>query len=110
MYPMGAREPGRGIICKTMGVVAAIYADALLERSMARETPRNWNWEGNVTEGGNDSDPLIADAGEAFIFVYNPAPCERKEARTMPSAATGAASPWFLVRAQKLADGESEPN
>ncbi len=26
------------------------------------------NWEGNVTEGGDDSDPLIADAGEAFFF------------------------------------------
>jgi hypothetical protein len=28
----------------------------------------------------------------------------------MPSAAKGAASPWFEVRAQKPADGESEPN
>jgi hypothetical protein len=68
------------------------------------------NWEGDVTEGGNDGDPLIADEGEAFFFVYNRAPRERKEARTMPFAATGAASPWFLVRAQKPADSESEPN
>ncbi len=28
----------------------------------------------------------------------------------MLSAAKGAASPWFEVRAQKPADGESEPN
>jgi hypothetical protein len=69
MYPMGARVPGRGIICKTMGVVAAIYADALLERSMARETPRNWNWEGNVTVGGKDGDPLITDEGEALFYL-----------------------------------------
>jgi hypothetical protein len=27
------------------------------------------NWEGNVTEGSNDGDPLIANAGEAF-FLY----------------------------------------
>jgi hypothetical protein len=26
------------------------------------------NWEGNVTEGGDDGDPLIDDAGEAFFF------------------------------------------
>ncbi len=68
------------------------------------------NWEGNVTEGGDNGDQLIADEGEAFFFVYNRTPHERKEAGTMPSAATRAASPWFLVRAQKPADGESEPN
>jgi hypothetical protein len=109
MYPMGAREPGRGIIRKTPGVVAVLNTGASGERSMAREIPRNWNWEGDVTEGGNDGDPSIADEGEAF-FIYNCAPRERKEAGTMPSAATGAASPWFLVRAQTPADGESELN
>ncbi len=109
MYPMGTKEPGRGIIRKIMGVVAALNAGALLERSTARETPRIWNWEGNVTEGGNNGDPLIANEGEAF-FLYIWAPRERKEAGTIPSAATGAASPWFLVRAQKPADGESGPN
>jgi hypothetical protein len=69
MYPMGAREPGRGIIHKTMGVVAALNAGTSGERSMARETPHNWNWEGNVTEGGNDGDPLIANEGEACFFI-----------------------------------------
>jgi hypothetical protein len=108
--PYGGQVPGRGIICKTTGVVVALNAGALLERSMARETQHNWNWEGNVTEGGDNGDPLIADEGEAFFFVYNRAPRERKEAGTMPSTAMGAASPWFLVRAQKPADGESEPN
>ncbi len=78
---------------------------------MARETPRNWNWEGDVIEGGNAGDPLIANEEEAFfVFVYNRALRERKEAGTMLSVATGAASPWFLVRAQKPADGESEPD
>jgi hypothetical protein len=38
MYPMGAREPGKGIIYKTTGVGAALNAGVLLERSMARET------------------------------------------------------------------------
>ncbi len=33
--------------------------------------------------------------GFFFLFWYNRAPRERKEAGTMPSAATGAASPWF---------------
>jgi hypothetical protein len=68
MYPMGAREPGRGIIRKTTGVVAALNTGVSGERSMARETPRIWNWEGDVSEGGNNGDPLIADEGEAFFF------------------------------------------
>jgi hypothetical protein len=34
---MGAAEPRRGIIRKTTGVVVAVEAGALLERSMARE-------------------------------------------------------------------------
>jgi hypothetical protein len=45
-----------------------------------------------------------------ICFWYNCAPRERKETWTMPSAAKGAASPWFKVRAQKPADGESETN
>jgi hypothetical protein len=68
MYPMGAREPGIGKIRKKTGVEAAVNAGASLERSMARETRRNRNWEGDVTEGGDDSDPLIADKGKAFFF------------------------------------------
>jgi hypothetical protein len=67
------------------------------------------NWEGNVTEGSNNGE-LFADAVEDFFFIYNCAPRKRKEAGTMPFAATGAASPLFLARAQKPADGESEPN
>jgi hypothetical protein len=35
---------------------------------------------------------------------------EKKEARTMPPATRGAVSPWFIGRAQKPVDGESEPN
>ncbi len=27
------------------------------------------NWEGDVTEGGNNGDPLSDDAGEAFCFI-----------------------------------------
>jgi hypothetical protein len=45
-----------------------------------------------------------------LFFVYNHAPREKKEAGTMPSAAKGVASPWFLVKDQKPADDESEPN
>jgi hypothetical protein len=40
------------------------------------------NWEGHVTEGSDDGDPLIDDAGGAF-FLYNRTPRERKEAGTM---------------------------
>jgi hypothetical protein len=90
---MGAREPGRDIIRKTTGVVAAMNAGTSREGSMARETPRNRNWEGNVSEGHDDGDPLIADEEEAFFNIYNRAPRKRKEAGTMPSADTGAASP-----------------
>jgi hypothetical protein len=66
---MGAREPGRGIIRKTMGVVAAMNAGLSREGSMARETPCNWNWEGNATEGHDNGDPLIADEEEAFFII-----------------------------------------
>ena len=38
-------------------------------------------------------------------FEIKHAPRERKEAGTMPTAARGAASPWFTGRAQKPADG-----
>jgi hypothetical protein len=66
---MGAREPGRGIIRKTTGVVAAMNASMSSEGSIARETPRNWNWEGNVTKGHDDGDPLIANEEEAFLCI-----------------------------------------
>ncbi len=49
------------------------------------------------------------EAGNLF-FSRKRAPRERKEAWTMPSAVKGAASPWFEVRAQKPADGESGAN
>jgi hypothetical protein len=58
----------------------------------------------------NHAAALIADEEEAGFFWYNCAPPKRKEAGKMPSPAMGAASPWFLVRAQKPAVGESEPN
>ncbi len=67
---MGATEPGRGIIRKTTGVVVAVDAGALLERLMAREIPCSQNWEGNVTESGDEGDPLIAkERGEALFFL-----------------------------------------
>jgi hypothetical protein len=57
---------------------------------------------------------MKADEEEASYYIYiffnTHAPLERKEAWTMPSAAMGAPSPWFEVRAQKPADGESETN
>jgi hypothetical protein len=37
----------------------------------------------------------------SFSFWYNQAPRERKEAGIMPSAATGAASPWFDGKGSK---------
>ena len=43
-----------------------------------------------------------------FFFIC--APRERKETWMMPSATTGAASPWFTGAGSKTADGESEPN
>jgi hypothetical protein len=45
-----------------------------------------------------------------FVFGIIALRAKRKETWTMPSAAKGAASPWFEVRAQKPADGESETN
>jgi hypothetical protein len=49
---------------------------------------------------------MKADEEEA----KNRAPRKRKETWAMPSAPKGVASPWFEVRAQKPADGESETN
>ena len=39
--------------------------------------------------------PRRRKRGGFFLSLYNRAPRERKEAGTMPSAAKGAASPWF---------------
>ncbi len=36
--------------------------------------------------------------GRFFFFLSNRAPRKRKEARTMPSAVKGAASPWFTAQ------------
>ncbi len=111
MYPMGAAEPRRGIICKTTGVGAAVEAGLLLEKSMTREYPTGQKkgvpLSRKAVTHGNAKERV--EGGEAF-FLYDRALCKWKEAGTMPSAARGAASPWFLVRAQKPADGESEPN
>jgi hypothetical protein len=63
MYPMGAAEPRRGIICKTTGVEAAVEAGTLLERSMAREFPSGRKREGDITEGGSNGDTLNAEEG-----------------------------------------------
>jgi isopentenyldiphosphate isomerase len=52
---------------------------------------------------------MKADEEEVSKFFYL-ITRERKELWTMPSAAKGAASPWFEVRAQKPADGKSETN
>jgi hypothetical protein len=50
MKLMGAGEPGRGVTCRTTGVVvAAIAAASAVERSMAWETQDD---KGMPTEGG----------------------------------------------------------
>jgi hypothetical protein len=44
----------------------------------------HWNWEGDVTEGGNDGDPLIDNAGEGFFFIIALCARGRKQGQCRP--------------------------
>jgi hypothetical protein len=72
MYPMGAGEPGRGMICRTTGVVAATDAVVTLGGSMAAsggrrvdetEIPQNENLEVEVSEGHDNGDRRMSCGG-----------------------------------------------
>jgi hypothetical protein len=72
MYPMGAGEPRRGMICRTTGVVAATDAVVTLGGSMAAsggrrvdetEIPQNENLEVEVSEGHDNGDRRMNRGG-----------------------------------------------
>ena len=63
--------------------------------------------EGNRRRQGINAEREISDCWDIFLLLgITHAPRERKEAGTMPPAASGTASSWFAGRAKKPADGE----
>ncbi len=50
---------------------------------------------GRVKPNGAEVEKPTKEGSVIYIYFFNRAPRERKEAGTMPSAVRGAASPWF---------------